>query len=380
MIKKAVCLLLSIAVSFSLSGCWSYRGLNEITIVAGVGIDKDPISGSFHLACELIDLATSGKEGGVKAKIVESDGKTIFDAVRNAKKRLLNKLYWGNTQIVVIGNELAKQGDVGTVVNWFLNDAECRETIDILVSQEKTAKQILTIDGLDNSVVSYEIKKIIDSDSITTASIRGVQLFKAFNTLREPGISLALPMFHCTVNDEASVVEANGEAVFKGEKMVGGLSADETKDYLFVVDDINGGVLTLSSAPEILPDISLEIATNKTKRSYSYSQGKVKFMIQTNTDVYLDEVAENMDLLDEQKISKIEAAAASMLENSISAVIKKMQTQYNSDIFGFGHMIYQKDPKLWEQIESKWDNLFPTAQVQVQCKVNIVNTAALIKS
>ncbi|HEX3037861.1 MAG TPA: Ger(x)C family spore germination protein [Oscillospiraceae bacterium] len=377
MAKKFVCLLVSLFFILTLTGCWSYHGLNEITIIAGVGIDIDPSNSDYIVTCEVIDTASSGKDSGIKAGIVESRGKTIFDAVRNAKKRLNNKLYWGNAQILIIGNQLAQQEKLGTVTDWFISDAECRENIGVIVSQEKSAKDLLTSKGLDNPVVSYEIKKIVDDDQSTTGSIESVPLFHVYNDLRDPGISVALPAFHIVKNEDKPVVEANGESIFKGEKLLGYLSAAESKNYLFAIGAIKGGILTVSSSNSAPQDVTLEIAKNKTKTSYSCNGEKVKVMIQTDTDVYLDEDKPNVDFLDQHEIEQLETKAQNMLEHNITNTVKRVQTDYNSDIFSFGNMIYKKDPKLWEQLEPKWDKLFPSIQVEVKSKVNIVNTSFL---
>ena len=361
----------------SLTGCWSYRGLNEITIVAGVGFDIDPSTKEYLLTAEVIDTSVSIKAGGTKTKIVESRGKTVMDAVRNARERLVSKLYWGNNEVLILGSELAKSGNMGDVVDWFLSDAECRETVGIVVSQEKTAKDLLKSEGVDNSVVAFKIKKILEEDQDTVGTIESVPLFRVFSTLESPGRSVALPAFHNTKNDDKIALEANGEAVFKGDKMIGYLSPEESKYYLFAVDGIHGGILTLSSTGEEAPDVSLEISRSTTKRSYSYSEGKLKVTIRTDTDVYLNEIRAHSDLLDESRIEEIEKKAQKMVEERTKGVIQKVQTEYHSDIFGFGNMIYKKDPKLWKEMEPQWDKLFPSIQAEVQSKVNIVNTSFL---
>ncbi|MGX8700973.1 Ger(x)C family spore germination protein [Caproiciproducens sp.] len=377
MSKRIACAMLSLALLISLPGCWSYRGLNEITLVAGVGIDLDPATQEYLLSCEVIDMTTSQTEAGTKAKLVESRGKTVMDAVRNAKKKLLNKLYWGNNEILIVGNELAKSGKLDNVLVWFLSDAECRETVDVIVSEERTAKDVLTIDGLDNSVVAYEIKKILDDDQSTVGTVESVQLYRAFSTLKSEGRSLALPVFRTVENDEETVVEADGEAVFKGNKMVGRLSPEDSRYYLAAVDGLHGGILTVSSAEQSDPDVSLEISESTTKSSYSYSEGKLKVTLQTDTDVFVDESEADTDLLDEKTTGKIEQRAQKMIKEKTEGVIHKVQTEYDSDIFGFGEMIYKKDLKLWKQLKPQWDEIFPTVQVEVQSKVNIVNTAFL---
>ncbi len=322
-------------------------------------------------------MSTSNKMTGIKAKLVESDGRTIFDAVRNAKKRLISKLYWGNAQVLILGKELAEQGNINMAIDWFLSDAECRDTIAVAVSQEKSAKDILSIYGLDNSVVSYEIKKIIDDDQKDTSSLRDVPLYKLYSKLRSPGVSAVVPAFRVVENDDKPAVEGNGIAIFKSNKLVGFLSALDTKYYLFATDGIKGGILTFSSGGQKDDDVSLEIAHNTTKTSYDYTGGKLKITIEINTDVYLEEVKANTNMMDEKYITKLESQAQDKIKSEAMRVIKAVQTQYDSDIFGFGNMIYKKDPRLWDKLEPQWDKTFQSLSIEVKPKVNILNSAYL---
>lgn len=374
MVKKCLCVLLCFAILIPLSGCWSYRGLNEITIVSGVAIDFDPDSGVYSLTCEVVDAASPQQQPS--SKLVESKGATIFDAVRNAKKRLINKLYWANTQVLIIGSEVAKHGDgLSNIINWYLSDAECRETTNVIVSEEKLARDLIKIHGLDNTIVSYEIKKIIDNDQSLTSSVYNLPLYRVYSTLKTPGLSLTLPVFHVAQNDDKQVVEANGEAVFQNEKMIGTLNPEDTKYFLFTVNGVHGGILTLYSSDEKKRDISMEISENKTKTAYNYTNNEIGIKIETDTEVFLDGVRSGVDLLDEETEKKIESRTEEMIENRIKYVIQKVQKEYDSDIFGFGNLIYKKDPALWKKLEPDWDKKFKTLKVDVKSKVTVLNTS-----
>lgn len=375
--KRVVAALLSVLLLLPLSACWSYHGLNEMTIVSGAAIDFDAETGLYHVSCEIVDVTGSSKETGAKSKIVESDGKTVFDAVRNAKKKLISKLYWGNTQILILGKSLSEKEVVSSVVIWFSSDAQCRETVDVIVSKEKTARDLLTISGLDNTIVSYEIRKIIDEDSKVTASLCPTQLYRIYNILKSPGLELSLPAFETVENGGEMVVEASGQAVFKDKKLLGFLTAEQAKYLLFAVDGIHGGILTLSSKHSLIADTSLEVSENKTIRSFSVENGKITVKVQTNTDLFLSHTAEGNDLLDEKIIQTIKDEMQDNLKNRIQNLIGTVQQEYNSDILGFGNMIYKENPKLWEQVGPHWDEEFKKLKVEVQCTVNILNTSFL---
>ncbi len=49
-----------------------------MVIVAGIAIDKNPITGNHMFSFEIVDCSTPIKEEGPKPVIVESEGKTFF--------------------------------------------------------------------------------------------------------------------------------------------------------------------------------------------------------------------------------------------------------------------------------------------------------------
>lgn len=372
--KRSITVAWCCAALLLLPGCWNYRSLNDMVIVSGIAVDRNSQNGNYHLSFEIIDLTTPVKEKGLSALIIESEGKTLFDAARNAKRRSADKLYFGNTQVIVVSEKIAKEEGVGGIIDWFLRDSECRETLCFAVSQEKTAREILSIYGINNAIVAYDIHEIITDDNAVTSSADRVELYKIFNILHAGGKSLSLPALHNVENDGELVTELNGMAVFKEDKLAGYLSAEESKYFLFADDEIKGGVLTLSSDGG-KEDISLEISRNKTQKAYSYDGDKLKITIKTATRVFLNEAQKEVDPLDEKQMTDIAKKASKKLENSIQSIIKHVQAEYGSDIFGFGSLIHQKDPKLWKELSSDWERIFPALEVEVNAKIAISNTA-----
>jgi spore germination protein KC len=378
MIKKSLCLLLIMLLTLSLFGCWNYRGLNQMAAVVGIAVDKNPAGDVYELTFEVVDLAASSKEKGPSAKIIESEGKTIFEAVRNAKRKMANKLYFGEAQVVVISEDIARSEDLGAIIDWFMRDGECRETMCLIISQEETARAILSIEGIDKAIVSTELRAIIKSDKKVTASTAYVEMYEAFSALNAKGKSLALPAFHNVINDGEPASELNGIAVFKGERLVGYLTPEESKYYLFIVNEMQGGVLALSAGGQE-DDATLEISRNTTKRSYAYQDGKLKVTIKTDTVVYLGELMVPGNALDKELIAALEDAAETQLEQKIMEVVRKVQFEYDSDIFGFGNMVYKRDPRLWNQLGDTWNEQFQSMEVEVYSDIHIVNTASVEK-
>ena len=163
MTKKIASSLLILLLLIPLSGCWDYRGLDELTIVTGVAIDKKPEEDIYQLTYEIVDLIEPIKEKGPNRKLIESEGKTIFEAVRNAKRRVSNKLYFGHSELIIICEEIARNEDLNVVLDFLPGTSECRETINVVVSQ-KTARDIIASEGIGHTVISNEILEILEDD------------------------------------------------------------------------------------------------------------------------------------------------------------------------------------------------------------------------
>lgn len=395
MIKKILSCTLCAVFLFMLSGCWSYIGLDEISMVSGVSIDKNEQTNQYKLAFEIIDLSSTSKEEGPSTKIIEAEGLTMFDAIRNANKKLANRLYFGHAQVIVLGESVVTNDDLINLMDLLIRDKELRENIYVVISQEKTANEILKVQGTDESNVSLEINEIVADDCKFTSTTSPLKLYKIYNVLNYPGICATLPAFHTIENtgekdnekksesdskseagsNENKINELNGTAVFKNQRLVGYLTPEESKYFLFVIDGVNGGILPMASSKNNNIDTSLEIIENKTKLTFKNKNGQVKIKVETKTEVTIGELRNAAVHLNKEDIERIETKASEQLKSEIEKLIKKVQDEYDSDIFGFGNLIYKKDSKLWNKISDQWEQLFPQLEIEVDSKVEIKNTA-----
>ena len=153
------------------------------------------------------------------------------------------------------------------------------------------------------------------------------------------------------------------------------MNPEESKYLMFVLDEVQGGLLALPLDDDERYDVSFEISENHTKTSFEDNGGELIMHIETDTRVYLDEIQKNIDLTDKTQIEALEEAASKMLGQNILKTIQRVQREYNADIFGFGSFINRTKHALWKQVSQNWDALFPQLKVEVKSKVRIANTA-----
>lgn len=375
MLKRCICLLLVVCACALVCGCWDYRGLNELIYVAGIAVDKNKESGDYIVTYEMMDLTANIKQEGLKAKIVESSGRTIAEAVRNANKRVTSLMYFGHATVLVVSEQLMLDGEIEKILDWILRDADVRETVSIVVSVGQPAGDVLRLKGLDQSVISNEMDKILKEDHQTSSLSYHVAAYEAFNLLSAEGMALVLPIFHEVENDGEKVVETSGLAVFKDNFMVGVISPLETKAMLFMIDEVHGGVLTCPISEGSGDYFTLSVAKSTTKLSYEVGEdGRVTFHIKIRLDTFLSQTDELIDMLDEATIKKYETFAQIALNKGIEETAKRVQQEYGADIFGLGNYIHDTDPHLWEQLKDNWEEHFRNAVIVADAEISITNT------
>lgn len=375
--KRLLLALLILLMALPLSGCWNYRSLDEMSLVVGIAIDFDREANLFDISYEIADLTGTDKSF-INGKIVHSKGKTLLDAARNAKLTQEDRLFFGAAHVLVINQHLVRDMDILPLMEWFLRDSECRETMSVAISQEATAAALLQRPEGGKGIMAITLYDLIREDKDVTGTVPNTRLYEIFNRLESPRKSVLLPALRKTQSEKDLIPELNGVALLKEGKLVGFLPPEQSKYVLFVDGVIKSGLLTLSTTAD-LPgdDVALEILSCKARKGYSYQQGKVTLEIETTLQVAFAENRNGLDVMDKHVIQQIEAEAVQLIEENIKELMDVLQHTFAADVFGFGEMIYKRNLPLWRQLGSTWDTLYPQAEVQVSAKVQILNAASL---
>ena len=152
MIKKNSFLIIKLIICFSmcisLSGCSGAREINDLEIVIGMGVDKDKDTGDILLTAQVVKKdaavggAGNGGGGGGDGKSfwnVSSNGKSIFDAVRQITHKTGNRLFVSHNQVVIFGYDIVKEG-LQKYIDFFLRAHEMRPTALILIAEKRLQK------------------------------------------------------------------------------------------------------------------------------------------------------------------------------------------------------------------------------------------------
>ncbi|MFU0832099.1 MAG: Spore germination protein B3 [Oscillospiraceae bacterium] len=370
-IKIAVALLEVLLIPMVCAGCWSYHEVETYSIVAGMAIDKGQNGYKYHLTLECVKIA-AGDESEAKPLVLEADGNSIFEATRSTLRESDKKLYFNHCEIVIISSDIAKEG-LKLVMDFLKRDAELRITMDVLISKEKTAGEILRVTPQSGNILSYQINNTLGEQASYNGSLPGVQIYEITNTLNAEGLSLVLPAIEKKEVEGEETVQISGGAVFRSDKQVGWLSSSQAKYYAFLKNTIKGGLLLTGPTPSST-QVCLEIQKSNTEIEPIISGDSVTMQVTVDMKAAFGEQISETDYLSEVGIEEVQKNAERTIEYGINDVVQYVQQQYDSDIFGFGNTIYQNMPDQWDRLKPKWNEIFKTVHVKVIAHVKIENT------
>lgn len=375
---KLTLLLFSILVnSIFTTGCWNYREVDKMAIVAGVAIDKG-IKDQFQMTVEIIQIS-SGRDAKMTSKIITAEGKTMFDAARNIISLIGKRLYWSHAKVIILSKEIASEG-VNNAIEWYFRDSETREDIALLISEAVSAKEIFESQGTTEDIKSFtlgDMKRNLKSLS-KAPEIDALQYSIESQT---KGMSAIIPAVNVKQMNGKMLPQISGTAIIKNGKLVGFLNGEETKDLLFIRNEVKGGLLIEEMQSNDVPTlVSLEIFKNKTKVTPVVADNDIEININIDAKVTIGEISGTENVIDDEGRRKLEQRVDNRLKERIEALVEKVQSKYDADIFGFAARLQENNVQVWDSVGNDWEEVFKDLNVNVTTKVHIKSSSILSKS
>jgi spore germination protein KC len=371
-IKRIVLLMMLLFTCILASGCWNYREVEELAIVAGVALDVHE-DGMIHVTVEVVDISAGGQTT-YKPVYLEADGKTVFDAIRKIISIDGKKLYWSHVKLIILSEKIASQ-DVAKYLDFLYRDPETRVDIWMVVSTEKTAEEVLRAKGQLKPIISFQIEDTMRSQQFIS-SFPHIELFEFFDRLFYKNISPILPTVRLVKQNGTETPMVEGTAIFKNNKLVGTIDAEDTMCMLWLRNEVKGGVVVVENAADTGDNVALEIFKSRTKIMPILDDGIFVMKADVNMTVNIGEIKGVTNFMTEEGAAKLKAAAEKQIHDQIQSSFEKVRDQYDSDVFGFGRKLDMYMPSVWNQIKNQWEQLFSEVQLEVKVDVNIRGSAS----
>jgi germination protein, Ger(x)C family len=368
--KKIVCVLISVFSAFLLTGCWNNRPITDLAIVLALGFDEAPEGNVLLTAQVIIPSKLSMTGTGTAAQSGESadlnvtvQGKTTFDAVRNLLTVFNRKAYFGQVQLIAIGEKMAKEG-VDTIWDFMERDNEFSRTMRVVVVQNATAKTLLEAKPSLERLNAVEIEDTLDSDIAFGKSV-DMMAFQLTELLGKPRTGIVTGVIQGNDSGELTKMDAEDSAVLKHGKLVGYFTSNETRGYMFAMNMIKSTILVIPNPEQKDKSVSLEVIRSTGTINARMENGKPVLSIDVKTTGNIGDEQGSADLFNDKDIRQIENEASALIKDNVDAAVAVSQKDFDSDVFDFNQLLYCNEYSAFQKISEKWDEMYRDAKVSV---------------
>lgn len=400
--KKISCIILIILFVLPLYGCWNNFDLQSIAIVTGIGFDKGD-DGKIRVTAEVLlpgqGNPTSGSKGSKdrNSVVCTVEGATFFDAIRNFIAKKGKRLYWNDVQLVVFGENYAKDG-ITDILDYFQRDQQANLKSDVVITKGLTAKETLEAQPYINKNTSTSI----DSALMETVSfgknvkaalfdivkqntelkpciiVDAVEKDKPQNFSNYSGKSSGSTSSAPQLDLENILVQ--GGAVLKNYKLVGFLTPTETRGFLFADNRITGTIIVVKNPVDVGKLVSLKVTGSNGKISASVDDSQPKLKIEVSAQGAIGDQQGSGDLTSFKNIDILTAEAENEIKSEIESAVSVSQKEYKCDIFGFNRDLYENHLSEWKKLKSDWDNVYASSKIEIKVKFLIDRFGMINKS
>ena len=396
---RKILLLAALLFLLALSGCWNRREPDSLALVDSLINDAE--GEKVYLTFEVLDPSpkqskgSGGQTGTFSSIYVSGTGYTLPEALRSGTNALDRKLYIGHIEARFLSERLAKAG-IAKMIDFYLRDHEARQDpYMVVIKGENPGLLYSCASGMSDNMGTYITKLASNQMASTSESVfvRTLAFLKAYyddgiqpvagtvEIIENPDYASASAENPEEKSGEKYLLEYKGLAAFKDGKMVGYLDGIETRAYNIIVGKM---VSAFINVPHVSGDegngvqTALEVIDSKPEIKVSYD-GKAVIEISVTMNVVIGFEGDEKDIEDAGVRKKIEKAFDALIQNQLQTAIYKVQTEFQSDIFGFGKQLHMQHPEQWKKVSDRWDEVFSQADVHIQVQAKINETGEIIE-
>lgn len=386
MLKKIFSTLVIIIFSAIIfSGYLHEQDLDDLAYVIAIGIDvgdNDNLEITFQVSIPSENGSNSSSNSSSSSssssqnessdtlnKTIEC--KSINSGLDLANNVISKRVDLSHCKFVVFSQEIASYG-IYEYIYTLENDLELRSNCNIIVSTSD-AKEFLESSNpiLENSTAKYY--EIISTASKYTGYTSNITLNSVYTSISDTFGETCTILGNIQEQEgEAPEIILSGLAVFKGDKMVGTLSVEETIPYLIITNQLNESTISTYSpfSEDKLMDFHVSVFANtKHKVTLNGTSPHIK------TDIFLDATllsnSNDFNASSPQDIAKVEEALSNYIKDEVHKFYEKTSKEFKSDISRLGKYAVYQFPTIKDWEEFDWVNKYEESTFEVNVDVNL---------
>jgi spore germination protein KC len=366
-----------IVITVLLTGCWDQRELADISIVTGMAVDKGE-NKKYKLTVEAInatELNAKMASGNSPSVVYSLEGNTVAELAYKMNIGVSKSLIYSHMRVFVISKDIASSGMMA-FIDSFERSRDLRNDFDIILTKEGEAADVLQVVYTVQKSSSLKLMSQLEMASKIWGSSPAVKINDFIQALTSPGrqpVMTAVRIQGDPKKGESvdnmkkahpdAIIAIDSMALFRRDELVGFLSVEDTRDYLWTQNKIKSTTMSIPCDKDRYA--SIRIIDSKTKLKGAIKNGKPKVDVNVIMEGYIVGSTCEGSMDDPGTYKKIDKLTNQYVKEHVLETIKTVQKDYGVDIFGFGEVVARQDYKNFKKVQDHWDEAFKDAEIEV---------------
>jgi spore germination protein KC len=383
-LRSLYLLMLCLSFMFMGTGCWDQVELNRASLITGMALEPGQnmrYKVTFETVNALETDPNKGGKGGTPTALYTKEGNSIAEATSRLNESLERMPLLAHIRIIIIDEKLAREG-INQFIDVLQRNRYVREDVLVLVAKGYPASDFLKTVYARGQYASFKIQTQVETYRKVFGGIPRSHLFDIAQALLTEGRVLMLGAITISGDVEksesldaiktvypAAVVRTAGAAVFRGDKLIGYLSNEQTRMAMLASDYVSSTLFSLpgpGGKPTSPGAIAVQFYHMHSHMHVSMDGDKPKFRLHVEGDGKITSIDRNIKLTKIQGFDTIEQLTSEYVNAKMQETFAYVQKEFGVDVFGFGEHYYRYQFRKFKPLAKEWNTLFSRADLDVQ--------------
>lgn len=376
--KILIVLIITAIIIFSLALPYNTNNIDKLAYAIAIGLDvgeNNSLKLTLQFSKAKKDSSDSSNSNSAVINSVECS--SIDSGIALFNTYIGKKVNLAHCKIVVISEDLAINGFSDSLYT-LVNNADMNSHAALIVSKIPANEFLNSSTPPLEEIVSKYYENSLFSNKYTGYT-RNISLLKFFSdtldSFTEP-IAILGSLVNST-EESSDIVSNMGLAVFKSDKLIGELSAQEAIYYNLICNNLKSCTISIPNPLDDSNSIDIELKpSRRTKNKVTFVNGNPYISSEIYVKAKIISASKNSTFSNtnnypKEKSEAIENACNEYLEKYVTQYLYKTSKELKSDINGFGKYAvkYFSTMQEWEQYN--WLDNYSNSVFNVKVKTSL---------
>ena len=402
--KKIFVVILIIMFLLAFSKSYSALNISNLAVVVAMGIDVSD-NNNLKISFQFTKASSASESGSYEQSpiIYTVECSSISSGINLLNSNIGKEVNLSHCKIVAFSEEFATKG-ISKEIYTLINDTQVRPSTNIIITKCPAKYYLENSKPLFENLVTKYYETFANSSQYTAytttatigdffnsllcnscepyATLGGITNNNTNNsTTINPEKDSTIKSNSTTITTDSTTAENIGVAVFKGDTLVGELSAIETLCMLIIKNEASGFLVSVPNPNKTDSYVDLYLSILRSPEiDVKIINGTpyIKLHCQLSGRIYSME--EDSEYLSSEVLNQISSSCNSYLESVMNDYLYKTSKALNSDINGFGNIAKRIFLTTDEFNSYNWEETYKNSFFNVTIDSKIRSSSLLTES